>query len=277
MPTAEVNHTTLFYDESGSGPPMLLMHGGLGIDHTYFRESLAPLANNHRLILYDHRCNGRSGRPSVETLTIEQLADDAAALLTHLGIRAADIFGHSYGGFVAQEFALRHPGLVRRLVLCDTTPGQLGRGESAEPDEQGPPPPPEVAKAFEHPPGSNADFELMMQELMPAYFYQFDADAHLAFLRDTVFTLEAMQRGFEVLAEWSSVDRLCLIDRPTLVLAGRHDVFTSPPQSTRIAKRIPGAVAHIFEESGHFPWMEEPAEFFRVVRGWLADAGEGST
>jgi proline iminopeptidase len=79
-----------------------------------------------------------------------------------------------------------------------------------------------------------------------------------------------MVRGFEVLASWSSVDRLAGIVAPTLVLGGRHDVFTAWPQAHRIASRIPGAEVVVFEESGHFPWIEEPDRFFAVVRDWLA-------
>ena len=71
MATAEVNQTTLFYTPFGHGPTCLVMHGGLGIDHTMYR-SLDPLGEHMRLIYYDHRGNGRSGRLGMETLTIEQ-------------------------------------------------------------------------------------------------------------------------------------------------------------------------------------------------------------
>jgi pimeloyl-ACP methyl ester carboxylesterase len=76
----------------------------------------------------------------VETFTIEQAADDAAVLLDHLGADRAVVLGHSYGGFIAQELALRHPDRLAGLVLVDTTPGQLGRTEDPGLD-QGPRPP----------------------------------------------------------------------------------------------------------------------------------------
>jgi proline iminopeptidase len=78
-----------------------------------------------------------------------------------------------------------------------------------------------------------------------------------------------MVRGFEVLAGWSSVDRLPRVRTPTLVLAGRHDVFTAWPQAHRIAARIPGAEVVVFDESGHFPWLEERDRFFPLVERWL--------
>jgi len=187
-----------------------------------YQATLTPLEQRLRLVYVDHRGNGRSGRPPLETITIEQLADDAAALARHLGDDRVVVIGHSFGGFVAQELALRHPLLTTALILVDTTPGQLG------------------------------------------------ATRTVTILDATVFDAAAMARGFEILAGWSSVDRLASIVAPTLVLAGRHDVFTSWPQARRIASRLPGAELVIFEDSGHMPWLDEPDRFVEVVDEWLA-------
>src|SRR6059058_5889365 len=100
-----INGTEIFYEELGRG--ILVMHGGLGFDHTYFRPFLDPLAEQGRLVYYDHRIYGRSGRPPLETLTHEQLVEDAEALRRHLGLGQMVLIGHSYGGFLAQELALR--------------------------------------------------------------------------------------------------------------------------------------------------------------------------
>ena len=78
-----------------------------------------------------------------------------------------------------------------------------------------------------------------------------------------------MRRGFEVLAEWSSVDRLASITAPTLVLAGRHDPFTAWPQADRIARCVANADIVVFEHSSHFPWLDEPDAFFATLREWL--------
>jgi proline iminopeptidase len=71
------------------------------------------------------------------------------------------------------------------------------------------------------------------------------------------------------LSGWSSVDRLGTIACPVRLACGRHDVFTSHPQSFRVADRVKGAQVVIFEDSGHFPWLDEPDRFFAVVEGWL--------
>ncbi len=268
MPIAELNGTTLWYDCDGAGPPCLVLHGGLGLDHTLYRATLAPLGERLTLVYLDHRGNGRSGRPTIETVTMEQLADDAGALAAHLGHEQVVVVGHSYGGFIAQELALRHPDLVSALVLVDTTPGQLGTTESRD-DDQGPPPPPELVEALATVPSTDEEFAAGMGRLLPYYLHRRDPAEVEPLFASTIFDVAAMIRGFVVLDGWSAVDRLSTIDAPTLVLVGRHDVFTSWPQSKRIASRIPGAEMVVFENSGHMPWLDEPEQFFATLAGWL--------
>ena len=95
--------------EVGEGLPCLLMHGGLGFDHTCLHPWLDPLGDVMRLVYYDHRGNGRSGRPPSETIIFEQLCSDADALREHLGFEEVCVLGYSFGGFVALEYALRYP------------------------------------------------------------------------------------------------------------------------------------------------------------------------
>jgi pimeloyl-ACP methyl ester carboxylesterase len=199
---------------------------------------------------------------------MEQWADDAAALAAQLfpGQRFIAI-GHSFGGFIAQELAIRHPEALEGLVLVCTTPGQLGVGE--EPAPEGPPPPPEFLEVISSPPETDEEYASDMRRLLPFYFHAPPPDEAWRLLEDTVFDAAAMRRGFEVLASWSSVDRLGGVDVPTLVVAGRHDAMTAAPQSHRIAAGLPDAEVVVLEESAHFPWMEEPEVFFEAVRDWL--------
>ncbi len=271
MAVAEVNGVQLFYEEIGAGPPALVLHGGLGIDHTPYR-SLDPLATRLRLHYYDHRGNGRSSRPDEAKLTMENWADDAAALARHVaGEDPVVVIGHSFGGFIAQEMAIRHSDSVRALVLVATTPGQLGVGEPPAPE--GPPIPDEFAELLQQMPATDDELALGMVRLAPAYLHAAPAERLTSLMGGTVFSATAMRRGFEELASWSAVDRLPGVDVPTLVMAGRHDAFTSWPQADRIAARLPNAEVVVFERSGHFPWLEEPDTFFETTTAWLRAHG----
>jgi proline iminopeptidase len=270
MPELVINGTTIWYRRDGAGPPCFVLHGGLGVDHTLYRRSLQPLTARLELVFVDHRGNGRSGRPPVETITIEQLADDASALAEALGFDRILVFGHSYGGFIAQELALRHPSVVEALMLIDTTPGQLGAGES-EDDYRGAPTPPEMVELQSRLPESDDELADGMRPLVRLYLHQSDVDRALQLFEGTIYSRDAMVQGFVALSTWSSVDRLSTISVPTLVAVGRHDLFTSPPQADRIADRISGSTRVVFEHSGHIPWLDEPEAFFAAVDGWLDD------
>ncbi len=251
----------------GDGAPTLVLHGGLGVDHTSYR-ALDALSDELQLIYLDHRGNGRSARPDPATLTMAGWADDARRVGHAVaGDAPLVVIGHSYGGFVAQELAIRHPHAVGALVLICTTPGQLGAGE--EPAPPGPPLPDEFAAMLTSPPATDDEVAALMSSLAPAYVHRADPAELRDAMADTAFSAAAMRRGFEVLAEWSSVDRLGVITAPTLVIASRHDPFTSWPQAHRIAARVPSADVVVFENSSHFPWLDEPELFFATTRVWL--------
>jgi proline iminopeptidase len=115
----KVRDVSLFVDVIGHGYPVLLMHGGPSLDHW----SLMPFrqcAGQFTLIFYDHRCNGRSAGAPVSFMTFENLTADAEALRQELGIERWAVLGHSFGGHVALEYALRYPASLSHLVLLDT-------------------------------------------------------------------------------------------------------------------------------------------------------------
>ena len=119
MTTMKIRDTSLFVDVVGRGNPLVLMHGGPGLDHF----SLLPFrrcADRFTLIFYDHRCNGRSVGAPVSSMTWENLTADAEALRQRLGFERWAVLGHSFGGHVALEYALRYPDSLSHLVLLDT-------------------------------------------------------------------------------------------------------------------------------------------------------------
>src|SRR5688572_16010172 len=118
MPFAPVRDVTLFYDEAGKGDPILFMHGFSG-SHMAWATQAAAFSATHRCIVYDHRDSGQSS-DSPGDYSIRDLANDAAALLDHIGIEKATVVGFSMGGAVAQEFAINHGDRLNGLVLMAT-------------------------------------------------------------------------------------------------------------------------------------------------------------
>jgi pimeloyl-ACP methyl ester carboxylesterase len=115
---ALVNGLKMYYEIRGSGPPLVLLHGGLGAIEMY-APILPALSAGHRVIAVDLQAHGRTAdidRP----LRLELMADDVAALIRQLGLAKADLMGYSLGGGVALQTAIRYPQLVRRLVLVST-------------------------------------------------------------------------------------------------------------------------------------------------------------
>ena len=110
----------------------------------------------------------------------------------------------------------------------------------------------------------------MLPRIAPAYLHHGDRALLVADYADAILDAKTMIRGFEFLPSWSVADELERITVPTLVTCGRYDLLTTPECSKRLATAIPNAELAWFENSGHFPWLEEPDAFFDAVRSFLA-------
>lgn len=272
MSTAPIHGTTLFYTVVGEGLPCLVMHGGLGLDHHYLTPGLDPLGDTLQLIYYDHRGNGSSGRPPRETLTHAQLADDAAALASHLGHDRVAVLGFSYGGFIALEFALRHPDRLSHLLLMGTAPVfDYQDAVVANARRKGATDAQLAALESEAEAATDEAFGKHIETLWPLYFHRYRAE-YDGLLDDVVYSVQGQPPAAES-AAYDVRERLGEIAAPTLILAGRDDFVCPPPQAQRLAEGIPGAELHMFEHSGHMPYVEEPEATFTAVRSWLRRQG----
>ena len=268
MAIARVNGTELFYTEVGQGVPCLVMHGGLGVDHTQFREWLDPLGDVLRLIYYDHRGNGRSGRPPIDTLTFEQLVADADALRVHLGLERVAVMGHSYGGCLALLYALHYPAHLSHLLLVGTTAAWDYFDEmAAESQRRGLGA--DVVNALVDLPTSNEQMARYQRAIAPVAFHRDNVGLVDRVLGKTVWNWEANARSRQMAGDFNVVSRLGEIDVPTLILAGRDDFFCPPSQAERMHRGIRGSTKVIFEHSGHYPFAEENGRFQEAVRRWL--------
>jgi proline iminopeptidase len=269
VPVVRLNDTELFYAEVGEGLPCLMMHGGLGFDHTYLHPWLDPLGDVMRLVYYDHRGNGRSGRPPWETLTFEQLCADADALREHLGFEKVSVMGHSLGGIIALEYALRYPERLECLILLDTAPSLDYWEDEVEENARRKGATPEQLEALSADQEDNEEFVRAWKLIEPLYFQAYEPALAERALANTVFSVEANNAQASFLEGWDVTPRLGEIGAATLVVVGRDDIICPPSQARRLHDGIPYSNLIVIEQSGHFLWLEEPEAFFGAVREWF--------
>jgi proline iminopeptidase len=269
-----VRDTQLFCEVIGNGPTILTFHGGLGLDHGYLRPWLDPLGNSARLVFFDLRGHGRSGgRDTLAHADHATLCADADCLREQLTTDRVLLFGHSYGGFLALEYALRYPEQVAGLVLCSTSASARHAPEAVElAASRGMP---AALAALRHglaePSASDSEFAETWRSVLPLYFHRNDPERAASIFAKTIFSAEGYNRAFFAwLAQYDVRERLGEIDAPTLVLSGADD-WIMPPQlaGNELTEGLRHAEQVVFEHSGHFPFIEEPERFTEVVDAWL--------
>ncbi|MFX1572735.1 MAG: alpha/beta fold hydrolase [Promethearchaeota archaeon] len=272
MTLVKIRDTELFYTEFGIKIPFLVMHGGLGFDHSYFRPFLDPLENIFKLIFYDHRGHGRSGRPPINTITYEQLADDANELREKLGYNRVGIMGHSAGGYVALEYAIRYPQNISYLILLDTAPA-FDYLEEVMINVKNKNPPAEIIATLNAPVASSKEgFRDQFKILIPLYFYDFNSG-----IREMVYKMidrvimnhEMAALNDELMPKFNVSSQLSEILAPTLILVGKDDFICPVSQAKRMNDNIPNSNLHVFKNCGHFPFIESSKEFLKVIHEWF--------
>jgi proline iminopeptidase len=265
---ATVNGADLYYETTGSGPAVLMMHGGLGLSHDYLRPYFDQLGETHTVIYYDHFGNGKSARPDdYAEMTFDRLISDATTLMDQLGHQTFSLIGHSYGGFIGQEFAARHADRLDKLVLIDTAPALDYPPTVTGSDEQMA----AFGKLFSQPMADNADWQATWNPVVQMYFHQWDDKTGADLDARTVYEYQAWNAAGPLLGTFNTLEKLPAIETPTLVVAGRHDGITpTGPGAERIASLMPNATLMVFEDSGHYPFIEEEDAFFAALSEWLA-------
>lgn len=283
---ATVNGVEIFFDVEGpgyvpNGPDLeerevcLVLHGGPGMDHTYYRPWLSPLADDMQLIYIDHRGTGRSGREvSLESCTIEQMADDVEALRQQLGLGKVNVLGNSFGGFWALVYALRYPESVKRLILVTTSPShEFWEAAQAEAAKKGTPEQiAAIPDLFEGRITTDEDFGKWWEIVLPLYYHRWDEAYREGGKRARPNPEIAAYMFREVIPSYDVRPRLAEIAVPTLVAGARHDWVTPLGQSELIAAGIPNSELVVFEKSGHSPFVEERDDFVSAVRRFMGFA-----
>jgi proline iminopeptidase len=280
----DIGDTRLYVVERGAGYPLLVFHGGPGLDHHSFGDYLDALADEYRLILVDQRSNGRSDRAPEETWTLEQMAADVSSLARSMGLERYAVLGHSYGAFVVLQHAVDFPGDAAQTVVSSGIPSarfleQIDRNLAAfEPvglREQ-------VTSSWEREKHvrTQQDVAELLHDQWPFQF----ADPHDPRIEDYERRTAKSIYSTDVLRHFASEeyggieveDRLGDVTQPVLVLAGRHDRTCSAEAAQVIAEGVRRGHLVVFESSGHMTFVEENGAYVRAVRDFLGrHAGSG--
>jgi 3-oxoadipate enol-lactonase len=253
MPVDQVNGVGLYWERTGSGPPLLFCNGS-GTTLEVVRPLLGAFAATFDLLAWDYRGLGASA-PLAGPYTMADLAADAAGLLDMAGWAACRVLGVSFGGMVAQEFAVTYPGRVERLALACTSAG--GDGGSSYP----------MQELLDLPPEERAAAQLKLADSRwdESWLETHPADRALAGSltggghdRQDPAAAAALQAQLTARAGHDVWDRLGAITCPTLVGYGRYDGIAPPQNSAAIASRVRGAELRGYD-GGHLFLAQDPA------------------
>lgn len=270
----------LFLTERGQGKPLVVIHGGPGMDHATLLADLRPLERRHRLVYYDQRGGGRSTLPDdIALLTIDHHVRDLEAIRRHLGVEKLTIVAHSFGPAIAALYAIRHPERVDRMIFLGPIPPRRGRFR----EEYGKRlmarlTPGDAARAgalsFE-----DGDARAVCREYwsimtrprvarsLPVSVVKSDLCAPAA---------EAIRYGMtktnpattESMGDWDWTGDLASLSTPILVIHGEEDAI--PIEMVAEWTRAPHATLRRMPKTGHFPHAERPGKVFRAIETFLA-------
>lgn len=255
----------------GDGPLVLALHGGLGLAHDYLVPSMTVLADTgYGVLLPDHLGNGRS-RPVTSYPDMDGYADACVALMDEVAAERAVLLGHSYGGFIALQTALSHPGRVAGLVLVGTAPAMRHWDRVHAALEGRTDLTPQIVRGFNGVPfRDDEEFRSWLRCAVPLYLPRgADPTVVTALPLDQV-DLAALNHGGGLMEAWDVRPRLGEIRCPALVVTGQDDVLMASVHGQLVAG-LPRARAWFPADTGHFPFDERREQFFDQMRTWLRE------
>jgi len=290
----DANGVLIYFTAVGKGDPLVIVHGGPGASHEYFLPYLLPLMRTNRLVFIDERGSGRSQKlEDPAGYTVENMADDVEAVRQALDLGKINLLGHSYGGVLAQAYALKYQQNLSHLILCSTFHSTKAMNEVFRNMKERMPAElrtridrMEKAGLYGH--GKDYEKNRYTNEYMIAawgegyfpYIYRNHPDPNEDPIAagnmswDLYREMWGSDGEFIIDGNLKSVeyaDRLPSIAVPTLITAGDHDEC-DPSLAEDMHAKIPGSTLVILPKSGHMTFVDQPAMFLSAVDGFLHPA-----
>ncbi|MCI3951421.1 MAG: Alpha/beta hydrolase fold, partial [Burkholderiales bacterium] len=242
----------------GKGPWVTMSHS-LACNLGMWDEQVALLSRKYTVLRYDTRGHGQTSAPSGE-YTLDQLADDAKALLDALGVRRTHWVGLSMGGMIGQTFALKYPGIFESMVLADTTSRRAPDAEKLWGER--------ILIAREK------GMEPLVESTLARWFTGSYLNTHKAVVARIAKGIRATPvAGYtgccEAIAKIDVTDRLKEIRCPALIIVGEQDMGTPPAMARAIHENLPGSELKIIPSAAHLSNIEQAQTFNDTVAGFL--------
>ncbi len=262
MPYVLINDVELYYEVHGEGEPLLLV-AGLASDSQSWQPIVDDLSQNYYVITFDNRGAGRTKPQDIE-MSISDIADDCIALIKHLGLSSVNLLGHSMGGFVALDCAIRYPEYISKLILAATSAANSERNNTLFLD---------WISYLENGVSTELWFRNIFYWIFSKRFFE-DKEVMnnaIQFAIEYPYPQTAPAFKNQVLAinEYNSIDDLPSITSKTMIICGKEDLLFTPEESIAMLQTIPGALFAIIEHAAHSIHMEKPAEFINIVREFI--------
>jgi proline iminopeptidase len=288
-------HGVMIYTETiGRGPPLMILHGGPGASHDYFLPYLLPLARHHRLVFIDERGSGKSEKlEDVSQYTVEAMVEDVEAVRLAFNLGKVDLLGHSYGGVLAQAYALKYQSNLSHLILASTFHSTAAMNEVFRKMKAGMPAElrtriDKLEAAGLYGKGKSYEQGRYTNDYMTAAW----GEAYFPFIYanrpDPGYDPTQGSPAWDVYREmWGShgefiidgnlksveyADRLPSIKVPTLLLVGDHDEC-DPALARQMHSLIHGSQLVIVPHSGHMTFVDQRVLFHQAVDDFLRAGG----
>ena len=268
MPTMQVNGAAIYYEEHGAGSETIVFAHGLLWSGAMFANQVRAFQDRYRCITFDFRGQGRS-EVTASGYDMNTLAEDAAALIENLDCAPCHFLGLSMGDFVGQRLAIRYAGLLKSLMLLETS-------ADPEPNQQKYRLLNFIARWFGLRPVASRVMPILFGETFlndPARTDERDAWRQRLLANHRIGITRAVEG---VIYREGVYELLDQIETPTLIVVGDQDVATVPAKSERMHERIPGSQLVIIPGAGHTSTVEEPAAVNAALRAFL-DSLDGAS
>lgn len=277
--TKTINGTELYYKTMGKGTPVVIVHGGPGLDHTYLLPQMSALAEHHKLIFFDQRASGRSASVvDTNSMTMDNFVEDVEGIRKAFKLGKMNLLGHSWGGLVAMFYAVKYPKNLNSLVLMNSTPASaavrnasfavmLKRTSRDDSLAQA-----TLVRTDGFRKGDPKTIAEFFRILFRGTFYDRRYADSLTLTIDSSYAtkrrfMQYLSRDTS-LAAYDLHSKLSVVRCPTLILGAVYDMV-APEANERIHQSIPGSTLVVLDSCGHFPYIESPKKVFAELERFL--------